>query len=232
MSGVKKWLDVTLRVAGLGFCVVILWLAFTNQLTLFISSQYVVFAVITSIIGLGVLMMSFLVKPASHSHDEEKPSVFGSAVAVATMALLLIIAPTSLSNQFANTKPINANSSALAIGEVQSDQWESFTVKEWSVLTVNPASFDFSNKTVKLVGYVTYLNDDSFYLSRLVVHCCAIDAQPVGVKVVSPGWVDAYKEGDWVEVEGSFEDVNSSNQYSLILDKVTVIDEPEQPYVS
>lgn len=232
MFGVKKWSDAIMRLTGASFCTIILWLTFSNQLTLFISSQYVIFAAITSTVGLVILVSSFIVKPNEHSHDEDKPGILSTVFTVTAVGLLLLIAPTSLSNQYANTKPINSNSSALSIGEVNAKQWESFTVKEWSVLSSNPASFDFTNKTVNLVGYITYLDNDSFYLSRLVVHCCAIDAQPVGVKVVIPDWTTKYKEGDWVDITGNFEDLNSTNQYSLVPVRVSVVEEPEQPYVS
>jgi len=223
-----------LKIAGVVFCALILVLAAAGKLVLFVSSQYVVFAVITAVVGLAVLIGQLFMKPSkSDTHDHvshsDKPHLITVSFTVVAALLMLVMAPTSLSNTFSSTKPVNGSSLA---GEVKPEQWQEFTVKEWSAVTASGTDFLFEGKKVKLEGYVTYVNNDTFYLTRLVVHCCAIDSQPAGLRVHLPGWQDRFTDGEWLQVSGGFQDVNNTGEFSLIPDNVQKINEPENPYVS
>jgi uncharacterized repeat protein (TIGR03943 family) len=231
--------DLWLKFSSIIFCALILVLAATGKLVLFVSSQYVLFAVITAVVGLVVLVSQLFMKSAhshssDHGHDHDsapdsKPKLLTVGFTVLAAVLMLVLAPTSLSNSFSSGKPVNGGSLA---GEVKPEQWEDFTVKEWAAVTGSGTDFSFNNKTVTLEGYVTYVNDDTFYLTRLVVHCCAIDSQPAGLRVHLEDWQDKYNDGEWLRVTGGFQDVNNTSEFSLVPESVEQIKEPENPYVS
>lgn len=230
-SGVKKFLEWLLHTASVGFCITVIWLWWENKLVLFISAQYAVFAVMMSFIALLLLVIFPFLREKEDEHAEN-PGRFSAVSTVLSMLVLLTLAPSSLSAEFSTSKPVNAGSTSLTSNDVELDQWKDFTVKEWSAVTDNSSSFDFTDKTTTLEGYVTYLNDDNFYLTRLVVHCCAIDAQPAGLKTHFPGWQDNFKEGDWLSVSGGFEDISGAGQFVFTPEQIKVIEEPEVPYVS
>jgi uncharacterized membrane protein YcgQ (UPF0703/DUF1980 family) len=66
------------------------------------------------------------------------------------------------------------------------------------------------------------------------VTCCAVDAQPLGVPVLLPGWQDRFAADDWVEVTGGFSpnpDPSAAEPLVLVPDTIEKIDQPAQPYV-
>ena len=75
---------------------------------------------------------------------------------------------------------------------------------------------------------------DGFYVTRFLITCCAVDAQPIGVLVRLPGWQERFAEGRWVRVSGAFAanpDVESPEPVVLTSVTVTGIATPRDPYV-
>ena len=76
--------------------------------------------------------------------------------------------------------------------------------------------------------------DNMFYVSRFVVTCCAVDAQPLGVPVYLPGWQSTLEADTWVEVSGPFASnpSRSSTQAIVIVpDSVEAVEQPREPYL-
>jgi putative membrane protein len=72
------------------------------------------------------------------------------------------------------------------------------------------------------------------YVARFLVTCCAVDAQPLAVPVLLPGWQDEFAADDWVEVTGGFAPnptTGATEPMVLVPDTVTEIEQPAQPYV-
>jgi len=71
-------------------------------------------------------------------------------------------------------------------------------------------------------------------VSRFIVTCCAVDAQPVGVPVYAPNWKADLAVDDWVRVTGSFgvnPSSSSAQSIAVTADTVTPIEEPDEPYL-
>ena len=108
---------------------------------------------------------------------------------------------------------------------------------EWSSLlaqTSDPAFY--AGKPVDVIGFITPDPDadDVFYVSRFMITCCAVDAQPIGVPVYLPDWQAQFEADDWVEVTGEFVSNRSTESTAPIaLDpaEVTGVDEPSDPYL-
>ena len=76
--------------------------------------------------------------------------------------------------------------------------------------------------------------DDVFFVVRMIVSCCAVDAQPIGVPVYRPGWRDELEPSAWVAITGTFvenTDRDSDQQTMIKVGSLSEIDEPDQPYV-
>lgn len=125
------------------------------------------------------------------------------------------------------------NSSQIKINsQISSKNYKEYQVKDWAILTQSSAKFAYSGKKVQLSGFIQPIDESHYYVSRFVVYCCTVDAQPVGVVVYEPNWNNKYQKNQWVKISGTFVKQNQVAGYQQALEptKVTKIQEPEIPY--
>jgi uncharacterized repeat protein (TIGR03943 family) len=165
----------------------------------------------------------------------------GSLLAVlAAVVGLLVLPPATLSSEAARQRDLNLSGTlgpAMTSRLVEEDP-SSFGVREWaSLLRRSPGDDYFTGKTATVTGFVTAAKDDPqnvFYVTRFVVTCCTVDAQPVGVPVYRPGWQEQYAADSWVTATGEFTsnpDGDSKVELLLSPSSVTATTEPDRPYV-
>jgi uncharacterized repeat protein (TIGR03943 family) len=250
---VQRWLGVTLSLIGV---VAILWLGATGRLELYIHPRYVVFTIVMAVIGGAASIAAFLVIPGrsgddhAHDHDElpESPPRTGwrAAIAIGGSALLvtgavvtlLVLPPATLTSTTAENRDI-AGSTALASAdttELVGGDSTTFTVKDWATLLHQGLGDDFfAGKPAAISGFLVATDDpDVVYVARFLVTCCAVDAQPLAVPVLLPGWQDDFAADDWIEVTGGFApnpDAAASEPIVLVPQTVEQISQPAQPYV-
>ncbi|QAY74865.1 TIGR03943 family protein [Agromyces protaetiae] len=186
-----------------------------------------------------------------HDHDHETDASSETSIArrtlgaiaalvivAASIVALLVFPPATLTAQTAVQRDVDRTSADLA-GDAPSltgADPSTFTIKDWALLirqVDDPAAFD--GQTATLTGFVAPAPgdpDDTFYVARFKVTCCAVDAQPIGVPVHLPGWKDRFVADDWVDATGGFaRDPSGGDGLVLVPDSVEPTDEPEQPYV-
>lgn len=247
----RRWLGVTLTLIGV---VAILWLAATGRLEFYIHPRYTVFTVVMAVIGGAIALGAFILVSTAdehddHGHDAPRPrwrsaaAVGGSValIAAATVALLVLppatlSAATAESRDIAATTPLTAIPDAGESVELASGDSTSFTVKDWATLLRQGLGDDFfAGKPAAFSGFLVASEDsDVVYVARFLVTCCAVDALPLGVPVLIPGWQDEHAVDDWVQVEGAFAtnpDAGSASPIVLVPSEITPIDQPAQPYV-
>lgn len=246
---VDRWKGVALTLIGV---VATVWLTLTGQLGLYIHPRYFVFTAIMAVLGGVLALVALALVPGrdEHDHDHEAPApvgrarraVFGAAVSgviiVGAIVALLAFPPATLTAQTAVERDIDRTTADLA-GDAPSlagADPSRFTVKDWALLlrqTEDPSAFD--GQEVALTGFITPAPgdpEDSFYVSRFTVTCCAVDAQPVGVSVYLPDWRDRFAVDDWVVATGGFGlDPAGGDRLVLVPDAVEPTEQPEQPYV-
>ena len=153
----------------------------------------------------------------------------------------LVLPPRALSASIAEIRDVNGglllSEPVDTTVELTADaDYSSFGLREWAALlrqSTRPESLIAT--PFQAVGFVTPSDesDDSFVLTRFVVTHCAIDAQPVGVTVYSPGWDDRFEVGAWVTVDGAFAtapDASASSPVSVAPESVAPTPEPDVPY--
>jgi uncharacterized repeat protein (TIGR03943 family) len=171
---------------------------------------------------------------------------FSAGVVVTTAIAIAVVAlpPATLTSATAGQRDVNSSTAALdrtTVADAEgasSDAYRSFSVLDWAGLLRQTTDLAFyEGKTADVVGFVTPSDtdpDDVFYVSRFVITCCAVDAQPVGVPVYLPGWQDQVAADDWVEVTGGFDTNRSSSSQdpvALVPDDVTTVGQPSDPYL-
>lgn len=228
-----------------------LWLAVSGQLVLYIHPRYIVFTVTMSIIA---VVLSVLAVSSRRQHDDEhgapperRERMLGlTAAAIAGVFTLgmVVIPPATLSTATAQQREVNATASTDSASLEQASTADAeaiarFTVREWSSVLRQTSDLGFfeGKPATALLGFVTPDTDDPdnmFYVSRFVVTCCAVDAQPLGVPVHLPGWQASFAEGTWVEVSGPFASNpsrTSSQPIVLIPESVEAVEQPREPYL-
>ena len=246
-----RWQGIALCVAAL---VSTVWLAVTNQLILYIHPRYIVFTVIMTVLGLTLVIASFGRSPDhdhEHEHEDATPrgyrrviSAVGTVVTLVLATALVVVPPATLTTATADQRVINSTqvgSGAKTVDSAASapaGAFARFTVLEWSSLLrqTTDASF-YRDKAANVVGFITTDRDDPqnvFYVSRFVITCCAVDAQPVGVPVFLPNWQNRFAADHWVRVSGSFQtnpSTKSQQSIALVPTATTKVDQPSEPYL-
>jgi uncharacterized repeat protein (TIGR03943 family) len=243
---VQRWQGAVLVVAAL---VSTVWLAITNQLILYIHPRYIVFTVIMAVIGLALVVFS-TVNGHDHDHEEDEPRRFGRLLSMGGTVLTLLLAvglvivpPATLTTATADQRVINSGQTtgSTSVGSgaaAPSGASARFTVADWASLLRQTSDETFyRNKAADVVGTVNADKgdpDNVFFVSRFVITCCAVDAQPIGVPVYLPGWKNTFTSGEWVHVKGSFDtDPSSTSAQPIVLLPTSTVKttQPSDPYL-
>lgn len=238
----------------------IVWLAVTGNLALYIHPRSIGFTLVLTALGLigvvwGCAVTAFT--PADdHDHDHDHDHAHteprkrwrtrllgrvGAALTLLCAAAVLIIPPATLTTATATQREINSTglgTATIVVEDAQNAVSAQFSVRDWAALlrqTDDPAFY--AGKPATVTGFITAATDDTdslFYLSRFVVTCCAVDAQPVGVPVYLPEWADAFATDGWVEVRGEFRPnpgLDASTPLVLIPTEIVETEQPGEPYL-
>lgn len=232
------------------FAVVTLWLAFEQRLGFYIHPRYNVFTIVMA--SIGVLFFVIAAWSAAKEHDHEEDSVrrrkgtrwsdIASALLVAgMMVLVVILPPTTLSSATAANRSSNDVGVVSEVEGLDSsgslELFATLTVRDWAgLLLQNQTPSFYAGKPADVIGIVTPsdASPDVFELTRFVVTCCAVDAQPVSVLVYAPGWQDTWEADSWVRIQGGFAPAPSGLGVSglvLVPLEITPEEVPREPYL-
>jgi uncharacterized repeat protein (TIGR03943 family) len=258
---VGRWQGVVLSLIGL---IATIWLGLTGQLALYIHPRYFVFTVIMAVIAGVFALAAFALVPSDsdsdgHTHDDghthgdgDSPDdgrrsrwgwlrPLGSVLTIiAAVVALLILPPSTLTTATVAQRDLNGSASALTLKTPAlpgKGDYSSFTVRDWASLLRSGAGQDlFADKTATVTGFISADTTDPnlFFVTRFVVTCCAVDAQPIGVPVYHPGWQNEFKTDSWVTVTSSFHaNPNPASREAIVLmpDSIKPTTQPAQPYV-
>lgn len=168
--------------------------------------------------------------------------ILGGIAAAATVGVtvaMLVLPPTTLSARTAQQRSVDTptlsnvtgTQDVALLGSEGVDTSE-YGVKDWAALIRQTTDTTaLVGKPVELSGFVVPSSDGSFTLTRFVISCCAVDAQPVGLGVVVDGPVPDADQ--WVRVTGKLAaNPDQSADARIVIRAATVrdIDQPTDPY--
>ena len=178
---------------------------------------------------------------ASAPDPADRLRTLGRVALVALVAVVvLVVPPTTLSAQLRSDRGLVTTGRALGDAPAEplvGADTSAYTVRDWAALA-RQGPDAVGGQPVSVVGYVLDRGEgDVFWVARLTVSCCAVDAQPVGVAVHRPGWRRELKPDAWVSVQGTFVDASdlpASAQHAVVIEPtgVKTVPEPKDPYVS
>lgn len=166
----------------------------------------------------------------------------GSLLVVGGAVLgLLVLPPKTLTSSAAGQRNLNVSGtlSRAQTSRLAGQNPASFTVRDWASLLRYDAAADpqLGGRTAALTGFVTPDRTDPavFFITRFVVTCCTVDAQPVGVPVYLPGWQRQYRPDQWVTATGTFtKNPHPTPDAPVVItaDEIAATDQPKQPYLT
>jgi uncharacterized repeat protein (TIGR03943 family) len=243
---VQGWIGTALTLVG---AVATLWLAATGKLTLYIHPRYIVFTVVMAVIAVILVLAAVAVLPGQREHldhDEDEPPTRRSrvlswshvALLITAALALLVVPPATLSPRMLQSRDIVSAGQRLDptdVPNLRGSDSTTFSLKDWAALLEQGGAESVLGQDVSVSGYVLDQGEeDVFFIARLTVTCCAVDAQPVGLPVYRPDWKSGLEESTWIAVDGTFvEDIGPDGRHPAVIqvDSLTTIDEPDNPYV-
>src|ERR671932_2741522 len=202
------------------FNVYTLGLYFNQQLTLYTHPRYVLFSVVFNAISLVACGVGFVLTAWRMGNGGIRVRVpwrpsFTLLIAGLVFAAAYTLPAHTLSSDTADQRSGNFNSSPIQPSTSTGNTLALFgadttrlTIADWvSAFNLKANTSFYEGKKVDVVGFVYHPKSapqDVFYVSRFRVTCCAVDAQPIGLPVYSPGWQEKFDEDSWVRVVRSF----------------------------
>jgi putative membrane protein len=233
------------------FNVYTLILYFNEQLILYIHPRYVMFTVFFNVLslvvcGAGLGLAAWRMRSGVGALRLAWRPPLTVLVAGLVLAAAYALPARTLSSDTADQRSANFNdtevqqpsggtANTLALFEVDTAQ---LGIPDWvSAFNMKTSASFFEGKKADVVGFVFHPEgtpQDVFYVSRFRLTCCAVDAQPLGVPVYSPGWQEEYKKDSWVHVTGTFSKTDEDIAEPAIItpESIEPTDQPENPYVT
>jgi uncharacterized repeat protein (TIGR03943 family) len=169
-----------------------------------------------------------------HPHDHSHGSRMAWLLLVPVFAIFLV-APPALGSYAANRSTVSrlpaqsAGYPPLPAGDplvIRLDEYEARAV--WD------AGRTLGGRRFSLTGFVTTRPDGGYYVTRLVISCCAADA--VAVRIAVTGAAGSYSPDTWIEVVGRFDGIDHSREHeigpiaTISADSVRPVPAPREPY--
>ena len=226
---------------------VTVWLGWQGMLGFYIHPRYNLFTLVMAVIGVSLMAIAFFVPTKGHSHAGHKHAKGHSimewlslGLVAAVVAIALVLPPTTLSSYTAENRSFGtvATSPAAEAIDVASTTsvFENLTVRDWASLLIQTQdpSF-FRGKPFSALGTITDSGDpDVFFLTRFVVTCCAVDAQPVSIPVYHPDWSEDFAVDTWVTVNGGFQvlpQIAEPGNLAVVPGNIVEEEVPREPYL-
>lgn len=179
----------------------------------------------------------------------------GAVVTVGLALGLILLPPATLSSSTASTRGLGegvavvgpaaggagegAGAGAAGAPAASDAATAKYTVLQWATTLRQTSDLSFyENKRVDVTGFVSPSPTDpadTFIVTRFVITCCAVDAQPVGVTVYAPNWRSSLKPDQWVRITGAFTanpSRTSTSSIALVPRSLTPVARPADPYLT
>jgi putative membrane protein len=219
----------------------------TNQLTWYINARFVIIAQI-GILFLAILVFRLVMElrkshdDHDHEHDQESVvSPFNLWIMLIPLLIGILIPARPLGASAISSKGFTT-SSALISSQAASHQFETESeqrdILDWVTLfDVEDDLKPLMGQQAAVVGFVYHderLPKGQFFVSRIVVSCCAADGFPV---VMIVDWPEAasLKQDTWVRVSGPLDKTYFDKQPQAIpfirAKTVEIVPQPDYPYL-
>ncbi|OAH13712.1 TIGR03943 family putative permease subunit [Streptomyces jeddahensis] len=168
---------------------------------------------------------------SGHGHDHSRGPRVAWLLAAPALALLFF-PPPALGSYSAEREA--AQYAAQGIGTfpaLPDEDPVDLTLGEFTSRAMYDSGATMKGRTLRMTGFVTR-DGDTWYLTRLLISCCAADARPNKIEIRG---ADAPATDAWVTVTGTWHpegELGSDEAWPPVLDATSVkhVKQPENPY--
>jgi len=161
------------------------------------------YLIAAGIVVLAVAAASLLARRGpdhDHAHGHERFDVVW--LLVLPMLTLLLIAPPALGSYSAARSGTALDAASSALGPLPPGDPVRLSVLDYASRAVFDDGRSLTGHQVTLSGFVLP-GEHGWYLVRMVIRCCAADAQPIKVGLAGT-LPDTLKANDWIAVTGRY----------------------------
>jgi len=244
----KRWYRIFQAVLLLALFFFLSTKVINNQLSWYINPRFITLTYI-GILFLGVLVYRLVMEMkgsfAPDEHDEHDhdhtPNLVNLLIMLIPLVVGILIPARPLGSATVSAKGLN-NSSPLISSQAESLQLvvasEKRDILGWVTLFDMEDNVDpFMGEQASVIGFVYFderLPNGQFFVSRIILSCCAADGYAVGMLVDWPQAATLEKD-TWVRVTGPVEKGYIADEPLAIplirAEIVEIVPQPDQPYL-
>jgi len=217
------------------------YLFIKNDLNIYIHPRYIIFTITMTACAFAVTLWRSI-QPTRNTHRDEA-KISSSHIPFLMILIAAIILPArsltsaTISQRIGDEARIATAKTNQPINALLLGSSKALKIGDWSrILLTNTDENYYINKPAQISGFLfdAGLGEDTVWLARFAVTCCAVDAQPIGVPVRIENWNETYKPEQWLEANGEFREEQTTRgpQIVLVANQIKEIKEPENPYAN
>lgn len=174
--------------------------------------------------------------------DSNKDTSIVADASAETKSTIDTDTPTDISSNTENAEEIDTNTDTQSDTEMNDGTLHLTDVNFTALMDDMHANLsDYRGRKISYLGLVYKqedFEDTEIVVGRLLMYCCAADAQIMGLLGHSDRAMD-YQDGDWVTIHGYIDEKAYKDPYSgyeasipyLVIEEIEPAEEPEDPYV-
>ena len=201
------------------------------------------------LIAAGILLVASAIatlwyelrKPEEEEHDDGHGHAHGGPKVAWLLILpvlgLLLVAPPALGSYAANRSGTALQQTDEDFAPLPAGDPVKITVLDYASRAVFDQGKSLANRHVQLSGFLTAGDGGTWYLTRMILSCCAADARPIKV-ALSGQLPDGLTADGWLRVTGTYvaktakDPVNGERIPYLDVSEAEVIAAPSEQYES
>ncbi|MFJ9633601.1 TIGR03943 family putative permease subunit [Streptomyces sp. NPDC101175] len=176
-----------------------------------------------------------------HGEEEGRPHGHGHGPGIAWLltlpALALLLFPPPALGSYSASRE-QAQLAAQGVGTfpaLPAAKVLDISVAQYSSRAIYDTGHSLKGRTLRMTGFVTHGSNGTWYVTRLVVTCCAADATTSKVEIRGTESTDAPQTDTWVTVTGTWlpkGKLGTDGAWPPLLDAKTVteVKQPADPY--
>ncbi|ART67917.1 TIGR03943 family protein [Mycobacterium dioxanotrophicus] len=179
----------------------------TGAFTRYVKPSLLPYLIATAVL-LIMLALAAIVRDIRHGptddHDHEHAHSSGTAwLLLIPIALLAFVVPPAIRPDAASVTPVSTDVLRRPFPALPAGTPE-LSLPDVLIRIAQDTAGTLDNRTIKVTGF-TMRDGDHTYLARIVIICCAADAQLARIGLTGPAAADlaGYPENTWITVEGS-----------------------------
>lgn len=209
--------------------VYIQFLVVTGQIALYVNIRYSELIFVSGFILTLIYFQQLMEQPEARKLNLSKASL----IYLPLLAILLVLAPASLGSSLADNRNLNVIAQTDDIIKSQNRlaiNTQDIDIEEWVTITSLSNNLEKYDQKPVVVEGLLFEKDKKLLIGKYSISCCAVDATITGIELELEKDSN-YEISSWYKLKGEAR-ISDDGNFTVIVDNLEQIDEPENPYYS